>query len=84
METALSCTDLTKRYGDVLALDRLTPQVPTGAIFGFLGPNGAERDSCGSVHGTGRTEEEMRAAAPAYGSRPSGLGFVRSACRRPL
>jgi ABC-2 type transport system ATP-binding protein len=32
---------LTKRYGDVLALDRLDLEVSTGEVFGFLGPNGA-------------------------------------------
>lgn len=32
---------LTKRYGDVVALDRLDLDVPAGSIFGFLGPNGA-------------------------------------------
>jgi ABC-2 type transport system ATP-binding protein len=41
MTAAIACEGLTKRYGDVLALDRLTLDVPTGAIFGFLGPNGA-------------------------------------------
>lgn len=34
-------TDLTKRYGSTLALDRLSLEVPEGAIFGLLGPNGA-------------------------------------------
>jgi ABC-2 type transport system ATP-binding protein len=38
---AISCRDLTKRYGDVLALDHLSLDVPSGSIFGFLGPNGA-------------------------------------------
>lgn len=32
---------LTRRYGDVLALDGLTLSVPRGSIYGFLGPNGA-------------------------------------------
>jgi ABC-2 type transport system ATP-binding protein len=32
---------LTKRYGDIVALDRLDLDVPAGSIFGFLGPNGA-------------------------------------------
>ncbi|HEV2405479.1 MAG TPA: ABC transporter ATP-binding protein [Ktedonobacterales bacterium] len=41
MEMAVSCRGLTKRYGDVLALDALTLDVPAGAIFGILGPNGA-------------------------------------------
>jgi len=34
-------TELTKRYGETLALDRLTLEVPAGAVFGLLGPNGA-------------------------------------------
>jgi ABC-2 type transport system ATP-binding protein len=41
VETAVSCRGLTKRYGDVLALDALTLDVPAGAVFGILGPNGA-------------------------------------------
>ncbi len=41
MSAAIACQGLTKRYGDVLALDHLTLEVPTGSIFGFLGPNGA-------------------------------------------
>jgi ABC-2 type transport system ATP-binding protein len=39
--TAVSCRGLTKRYGDVLALDALTLDIPAGAVFGILGPNGA-------------------------------------------
>ncbi len=34
-------SDLTKRYGDFLAVDRLSLQVARGEVFGFLGPNGA-------------------------------------------
>jgi ABC-2 type transport system ATP-binding protein len=33
--------DLTKRYGDFTAVDRLTLRAAPGEIFGFLGPNGA-------------------------------------------
>jgi ABC-2 type transport system ATP-binding protein len=33
--------DLTKRYGDFTAVDRLTLDAAAGSIFGFLGPNGA-------------------------------------------
>jgi ABC-2 type transport system ATP-binding protein len=38
---AVEARGLTKRYGDVLALDRLDLAVPAGSVFGFLGPNGA-------------------------------------------
>jgi ABC-2 type transport system ATP-binding protein len=33
--------DLTKKYGDFTAVDRLSLTVAHGEIFGFLGPNGA-------------------------------------------
>jgi ABC-2 type transport system ATP-binding protein len=33
--------DFTKKYGDFLAVDRLSLMVEPGEIFGFLGPNGA-------------------------------------------
>jgi ABC-2 type transport system ATP-binding protein len=37
----LEVRDLTKRYGDVVALDGATFSVRSGRIVGFLGPNGA-------------------------------------------
>ncbi|MDQ4044794.1 MAG: ABC transporter ATP-binding protein [Chloroflexota bacterium] len=39
--TVLEVDHLTKRYGQILALDDVTMSVPVGSIFGFLGPNGA-------------------------------------------
>jgi ABC-2 type transport system ATP-binding protein len=33
--------DLTKKYGDLYALDRLTLKLDQGDVFGFIGPNGA-------------------------------------------
>jgi ABC-2 type transport system ATP-binding protein len=38
---AIAARRLTKRFGDVLALDGLDLDVPAGSVFGFLGPNGA-------------------------------------------
>lgn len=37
----LDLIDLTKTYGQVKALDRMTFSVQPGAVFGFLGPNGS-------------------------------------------
>ena len=38
---AIRCQSLTKRYGDVIALDSLNLTLEEGSVFGFLGPNGA-------------------------------------------
>ncbi len=37
----IKVTNLTKRYGPVLAIDRLCFEVKKGEVVGFLGPNGA-------------------------------------------
>jgi polyether ionophore transport system ATP-binding protein len=39
--SAIRAAGLTKRFGDVLALDGLDLVVERGEVFGFLGPNGA-------------------------------------------
>jgi ABC-2 type transport system ATP-binding protein len=38
---AIEVEDLTKRFGDFTAVDRLSFEVEEGELFGFLGPNGA-------------------------------------------
>ena len=38
---AIVTEGLTKRYGEVLALDRLDLSVAPGEVYGYLGPNGA-------------------------------------------
>jgi len=38
---AVEVEDLTKKFGDFTAVDRVTFTVEPGEIFGFLGPNGA-------------------------------------------
>lgn len=41
METVIKTKDLTKRFGDFVAVDKITFDVHKGEIFGFLGANGA-------------------------------------------
>ena len=41
MELAIEVGDLTKHYGEILAVDHISFDVRKGEIFGFLGPNGA-------------------------------------------
>jgi ABC-2 type transport system ATP-binding protein len=41
----IEVVDLTKRYGNVLAVDRLSFRVEPGTITGFLGPNGAGKST---------------------------------------
>ena len=40
-EKAIKVHNLSKRFGDVVAVDRLSFSVKKGTAFGFLGPNGA-------------------------------------------
>src|SRR5262245_8922149 len=42
---AISVENLSKRYGEALAVDRLSLDVPAGRLFGFLGPNGAGKST---------------------------------------
>jgi ABC-2 type transport system ATP-binding protein len=41
METVIKTKDLTKRFGDFVAVDKISFEVKKGEIFGFLGANGA-------------------------------------------
>jgi ABC-2 type transport system ATP-binding protein len=38
---AITTHSLTKRFGRLAALDRVSAHVPRGSIYGFMGPNGA-------------------------------------------
>ena len=41
MTPAIETIDLTRRYGRMVALDKLNLSVARGSIYGFIGPNGA-------------------------------------------
>jgi len=44
-EAVVEAVDLTKKFGDFVATDRVTFQVKRGEIFGLLGPNGAGKST---------------------------------------
>lgn len=44
-EKPVTLDRLTKRFGDFVAVDRVTLEVSRGEIFGFLGPNGAGKST---------------------------------------
>jgi ABC-2 type transport system ATP-binding protein len=39
--TVVACESLTKRYGDIVAVDQVSFSIQAGTVTGFLGPNGA-------------------------------------------
>lgn len=41
MSMGLEISEVTKSFGDKVAVDKLSVTVPRGSIYGFLGPNGA-------------------------------------------
>ena len=45
MDNIVSVSKLTKRYGELVAVDNLSFTVGEGEIFGFLGPNGAGKST---------------------------------------
>lgn len=44
-QKAISIDNLTKRFGDFVAVDGISFDVPKGQIFGFVGPNGSGKST---------------------------------------
>ncbi|MCH9031083.1 MAG: ABC transporter ATP-binding protein [candidate division Zixibacteria bacterium] len=63
IEFVIEVEGLSKRYGDILAVDNIEFNIKKGEVFGFLGPNGSGKTTtirmlCGILQptsGTGRT-----------------------------
>ena len=83
----ISCKNLTRRFGDFVAVDDVTFDVPQGAIWALLGPNGAGKSttlkmlsgllpptSGGAIVG-GRTSEAGPDFKRSIGVLPEGLAL---------
>ena len=49
MPAVIAIDNLTKRYGEHIALDGLTLEVAAGEVFGFLGHNGAGKTTTQNI-----------------------------------
>jgi ABC-2 type transport system ATP-binding protein len=63
-ETVITVNELTKRFGDFVAADRISFSVRRGEIFGLLGPNGAGKSTtfkmiCGLLRPTSGTTDVL-------------------------
>jgi len=59
-DSAIKTVDLTRNFGDLVAVDQLSLEVPRQSIFGFLGPNGSGKSTairmlCGLLKPTSGT-----------------------------
>ncbi|MHA2603163.1 MAG: ATP-binding cassette domain-containing protein, partial [Candidatus Thorarchaeota archaeon SMTZ1-83] len=51
-EHAIKIESLTKRFGDIMAVDDLSLEIGWGELFGLLGPNGAGKTTVINVLST--------------------------------
>jgi ABC-2 type transport system ATP-binding protein len=84
-DIALRASGLTKRYGDLTAVDALSFDVRRGEIFGFLGPNGAGKTTslkmlCGLLRpDAGRVEIDGRPGGAGGTANPGAVGVAPQA-----
>jgi len=90
---AIRITNLVKRYGNSLAVENLSLNVPRGSMFGFLGPNGSGKSTTiGCVTGLlnptsgtveilgGRLTTESADSKRRIGVMPETLGLFEPLC----
>jgi len=93
-DQAIRIRDVTKRFGAVVAVNRLSLEVPAGSIYGFIGPNGSGKTTTirmilnillpdeGEIEVLGR--RETRAARDRVGYLPEERGLYKKMTVRRL
>ncbi len=79
--TAISTEGLTRRFGDLTAVDHLDLELPTGGVIGFVGPNGSGKSTTirmllglvGSTEGSGHVLGEPITHPERYADRVGAL-----------
>ncbi len=86
---AVEITDATKSFGETVAVNGLSLQVPEGSIYGFIGPNGSGKTTTlrmimrilhpdrGRIHVLGEDVTESPAASDRVGYLPEERGLYR-------
>src|ERR1700738_2535559 len=87
-DLAIETDALTRRFGKTTVVDQLALRVPTGSVFGFLGPNGSGKTTtirmllgllnpnAGEVNLLGRPiPRDARAVLPSIGALIDGPAF---------
>ena len=68
--------DLTKMYGELYAINRLTLKLERGDVFGFIGPNGAGKTTTMRILATLLNPPGARPTSAAIRSTPSRKRFA--------
>ena len=81
----IEARDLTKRFGDKVAVDHLSFTVQPGRVTGFLGPNGAGKSTTmrmivGLDHpNSGSADDQRQARMPSWSTRCASVGALLEA-----
>ena len=75
MSAAITVTNLTKRYGDVTALDGVSFAVDEGEVLALLGPNGAGKTTAVEIMEGYRQADEGEVEVLGYDPSSGGLEF---------
>ena len=94
MSVAIATTDLTRRFGDIVAVNGVTAEVPAGQVVGLIGPNGSGKSTIirillgligatsGSAEVLGRSIEDPRQYADRVGALIETPAFIESMTAR--